>query len=133
LVKTKRRPGSRAIAARSGVRRQSQRADVVDRVVIGVRIDVVVHHQPGQRAAIVFQIALLDVPGGRARQVEMALHIAADALLHLRLLFGVEGVEGVIEVEHPGRHMPEIRLAMGCRRVAHGRTMGEGAAPSKRS
>ncbi|MEJ0042480.1 MAG: hypothetical protein WDM81_09795 [Rhizomicrobium sp.] len=79
---------------------------------------------------------LLHFPGGGARQVEMPLDIAADALLHLGVLGLVEGVERVVEVEDPGLDMGKIRtyggaFFFGCRCAAHGATLGEAVPAGK--
>src|SRR6185437_11223692 len=100
--------------------------------------DADARHQPTQRAAIVLQIALLALPGGLTGQPEMSLHKAADALLHLDMLGFIEGVEGVIEVEHPGLDMAEIRPGprLFCRRfgkAAHCCDHGRGPSPRQAS
>ena len=99
--------------------------------MIGVRIDVVMADQAAQRAAILLQIFLLQIPGRIAFKAELTLDIEADTLGHRGVARRIDGVERVVEIEDPAFHVAEVGSVVGFLR-GHGRKMRDCRSRRKR-
>ncbi len=91
-----------------GVRFERQRFDVVDLRMISVGVHAMMLHHACQRDTVVTQIFLLDREGFVARQAQVALHEAADAVFDVLRGRRIQPIERVVEVEDPGLDVPEI-------------------------
>ncbi len=81
---------------------QDLQGQVLEDGVELLRADAVVLDQAGERQAVLGEIALLQDVGFVAGQAGDAHDVVTDAPVDLLRHAGVEGIEGVVEVEEPG-------------------------------
>ncbi|MNE52882.1 hypothetical protein D3C80_1475780 [compost metagenome] len=100
----------------AGIGRQHVQRHVVDLGQEVVRVDLIMHHQAGQRGAVIMQIAALQAQRLGRLQTRGPNHILVDALLDLFQELAFRRVEGVVEIEHPGPDVAQVGADLGARR-----------------
>ena len=84
-----------------GAGRNRRDVDLMHEIEEGVRIDVVMGHQPAQACAVLAEITLLQVARRRLLQPQQLFDEKPDAAIDLREEIAARRIERVVEIEDP--------------------------------